>query len=103
MGTCFGNQDGRIDLRKDNGSDVFVAELVIAEFRRTKETVGKSSSSSDGDRGQEPLAGDVSDGTNPGNVGVLVLIDDNVTLRGGLDTKALQTEVLGIGLTADCP
>jgi len=92
---------GRVS--EDNGGDVFVAELVILEFRRTKETIGKPSSSSDGDRGQEPLAGHVSDGRDTRNVGVLVLVDDNVALGGGLDAESFQTEVFSIGLAANCP
>jgi len=50
-----------INLREDDGGDVFVAELVILEFGRAIQTVGEPSSGSDGDRGQEPLAGNVSD------------------------------------------
>jgi len=101
MGTCVG--DGQIDLREDDGGDVFVVELVILEFRRTKESVGKPSPGGDGDGGQKPLAGNVPDGRDAWNVGVLILVDDDVTLGSGLDTDIIQTEVLGIGLTTDCP
>ena len=91
------------NLREDNGGNVIVAELVIREFGGTKETVGKPSSSGDGDRGQEPLASNVSDGTDTRNIGVLVLVDDDVALGGSLDAKSVQTELLGIGLATDCP
>jgi len=49
------------NLREDDGGDVFVAELVILEFGRAIQAVGEPSSSGDGDGGQEPLAGNVSD------------------------------------------
>jgi len=94
---------GWIDLREDNGGDVFVVELVVLEFRRTKETIGKPSAGSDGDGGQEPLASNVSDGGDTWDVGVLVLVDSNVTPGSGLDADGLQTEVLGIGMTTNRP
>ena len=103
MGTCVGHRVGEINSREDDGSNVFVAELVIPEFRGAKETVGEPSSSSNGDGGQEPLAGNVSNGADTRNVGVLVLVDDNVAFGSGLDTKSFQTEVLGVGLATNCP
>ena len=90
-------------LREDDGGDVVVAELVILEFGRAKQAVCEPSSGSDGYRGQEPLAGDVSDRGDTGNVGVLVLVDDDVALGGGLDAKVLQTEVFSVGLTSNRP
>jgi len=100
LGQAYGPH-GRVG--EDDGSDIVVAELVILEFGRAKQTVGKPSSSSDGDGGQEPLAGNVSDRRYTGNAGVLVLVDDDVALLGGLDANIFQTEVLGIGLATDCP
>lgn len=32
-----------------------------------------------------------------------MVVDDDVALGGGLDTDLFQSEVLGVGLTADCP
>jgi len=90
-------------VREDDRGDVFVVEFVVLEFRRTEETVGKPSASSDGDGGQEPFAGDVSNRSDTGNVGVLVVVNDDIALGGGLDTKGLQTEGFGVGLTANCP
>lgn len=90
-------------VREDNGSDIFIVELVILEFRRSIETVGKPPPSSDGDRSQEPLSSNIPDGSYTWNVGVLVLVDDDVTLGSGLNTESVQTEVLGICLTADRP
>ena len=94
---------GGVSSRENDGGNVLVAEFVVLELGRTKEAVGKPSSGSDGDGGQEPLAGDVSDGSDTGNIRGLVLVDDNVALGGSLDTKSLQTEALGVGLTTDCP
>jgi len=90
-------------VREDDGGDVVVAELVVLEFRRTKEAVGEPSPCGDGDRGQEPPASDVPDGRDTGDVGVLVLVDDNVAPGGGLDTEILQTEFLGVSLATNCP
>lgn len=98
-----GGKVRRFCLREDNCGDVVVAELVISEVRRAKETVGKPSSSSDGNGGQQPLAGNVTDRADGGNVGVLVLVDDDVASGGCLDTDFSQAKVLGVGLTANCP
>ena len=78
-----------MDLREDDGSDVFVAELVVLELRRSKQTVGEPSSSSNGDRGQEPLAGNISDRSYTGNVGVLEFVNDDVAFGGSLDADVL--------------
>jgi hypothetical protein len=89
--------------REDDGGDVIIAELVMVELRRTEETVGEPSSGGDGDGGQEPLAGNVADGRDAGNVRVLVLVNDDVAFGGRLDTEGFQTEVFGVSVTADCP
>lgn len=80
---------GWVDSREDNSGDVFVDEFVILKFWRTKETVGKPSSSSNGDGGQEPFAGNVSDRCDARNVGGLVLVDVDVTLVSCLYTNFL--------------
>ena len=103
MGTCAGRQGWGINLREDNGGDIFVVEFVILEFGRAKEPIGKSPPGSDRDRSQEPFASNVPDGSYAWNVGVLVLVNDDVTLGSGLDIESVQTEVLGIGMTANCP
>ena len=97
------SRSGGVDLREDDGSNIFVVELVILEFRRTKETIGKPPARSDGDGSQKPLAGNVADGSDTGNIGVLIAVNGDVTLGSGFDTNVLQTEVLGIGMTTDCP
>jgi len=100
----LGQTDGPYGrVREDDGGDIFVTELVILEFRRTKETVGEPPSSGDGDRGQEPLAGDIANGRDAENVRVLVIVDDDVAFVGGRDPEVFQTEFTGVGLTADCP
>ena len=76
-----------------------VAELIVLEFGGAKQAVCKPSSSGDGYRGEEPLAGDVSDRGDTGNVGVLLF--DDVALRGSLDAKSsedsLTADEMGLG------
>lgn len=100
----FGQTDGSYGrVREDNRRDVFVDELIILVFGRTEETVGEPPSSGDGDGGQKPLASYISDGSDAGNAGILVFVDNDVALGGGFNANVVQTKVFGVCLTTDCP
>jgi hypothetical protein len=93
-----------LHLREDDTGNVLVRELVVLVLRRPEQSVRQSSTSGNGDRRQQNLAGNVSNGVNVFNVGVLVFIGDNVSsLFRDLDVDVFEAKLFSVGVTADGP
>lgn len=90
-------------MREDDGRDVLVREVVVLVLGTAKETVTQATASSDGDGGEEGLALDVTNGVDAVDVGVLVLVDNDVALLVNVDTDLVEANAGNVRVTANSP
>ena len=97
-------QANRAHLRmgKHDAGDVGVVELRVR--LAAKQAVGEATTGGDGDGGELKAAiAHVTQGEDVVDVGVLVLVDGDVTLGIGLHARRVEAEVFGLGVAADGP
>lgn len=86
---------------EDHCWDVVVVQLQVRLI--IKQSVGQSSSSSDGYGSQESLAGNIAESVEPGYVGVLVLVHHDVSGLVQVEADVLTAETVSVGNPSHCP
>lgn len=88
---------------ENNRGDVVVVKLEGGEFRSSKQTMGQTTTSSDGDGRQFNLTSDITEGEDIVDAGVLVFVGDDVTLVVDLDAGLFQTNATSGGCATNSP
>ena len=86
---------------EDHGWYVVVVQLQVCFI--IEQSVSQSPPSSDGYRGKESFAGNIPQGVEPGHVGVLELVHQDVPGLVQLEAGVLTAETVSVGNSAHCP
>ena len=88
-------------MGEDHGWYVVVVQLQVCFI--IEQSVSQSPTCSDGYRGQESLAGNIPQGVEPGHVGVLVLVHQDVPGLVQVEAGVLTAETVSVRNSAHCP
>lgn len=90
-------------VREDGSRHIGVLELAVLELLATKETVGETTASRNGDRGEFIVTARITKRIHAGGTCVLVLVNDDVALVVRLDLSGLEVKFLDVRGTTDGP
>lgn len=94
---------GELDSREHHRGHIVVIQLIVLVLLPTKQPITQTTTRRDCHRREEHLASNVAEGIDVLDVGLLVLVDDDIALLVEVEANDVRLELLGIGMSADRP